>query len=235
MENKFKEIKTKKEYMDLRLNLQNSMLLFFAYDSDKDNTHWFEYLQELKEKFPDHLEIVLFNNKSEENLVKVLLLEDSNEVEYPSVVFCHPHVIEAQIVNNFAPFELYKIIEEYDHFYKHEFEKEKVDIFERIKKILAMFPVVTFIKGTPHDPFCKYSRSFIDLITAQQIRYKSYNIFKDEKLRCYLRLYSGWKTYPQIYVNGKIIGGVDKVKELIESGEFLSLIPDDCKMKNEQK
>ena len=57
------------------------------------------------------------------------------------------------------------------------------------------------------------------------MRYKAIDIFQDEKLRCYLRLYSGWKTYPQLYINGGIIGGVDKLTELINANEFMKMVP----------
>ena len=50
-------------------------------------------------------------------------------------------------------------------------------------------------------------------------------IFQDEKIRCYLRLYSNWKTYPQLYINGKIIGGVDVLTELLEKGKFMEMVP----------
>lgn len=102
-------------------------------------------------------------------------------------------------------------------------------MFEKIKKLLNSYPVIIFIKGTPHEPFCKFSVSFINIIKETGIRYRSMDIFKDDKLRCWLRLYSGWKTYPQLYINGKIIGGLDKMKEHIEKGEFMNMVPLECK------
>lgn len=225
----FKVISTKKEYMDLRLKLENSMLLFFAYD--KKDTEHLEFLEELRNKFSKHVEFVLFNNESETKLLEVLLQEnekDVNLIDYPRVVLCHPHMTEAHVEVHIEPYRLYKMIQDYDKFYSVDFQKEKEKMFERIKKLLESSPVVIFIKGTPDDPFCKYSKSFMELMKNSGIKYKSFDIFKDESLRCWLRLYSGWKTYPQLYINGKIIGGVDKLKELMDKNEFLNLIPHEC-------
>lgn len=102
-------------------------------------------------------------------------------------------------------------------------------MFEKIEKLLSSFPVIIFIKGSPMDPFCKFSKSFMALIRKLEIKYKSFDIFKDEGLRCWLRLYSGWKTYPQIYINGKVIGGLDKLTELVEKNEFMEMVPFDCR------
>jgi Grx4 family monothiol glutaredoxin len=99
-------------------------------------------------------------------------------------------------------------------------------MFNRIKTILDAYPVVIFIKGIPQDPFCKYSRSFIEELNALGLNYRSFDIFKDEDIRQWLRLYSGWKTYPQLYVNGKIVGGLDVTRELIKNGELLKMVPE---------
>ena len=52
-------------------------------------------------------------------------------------------------------------------------------------------------------------------------------VFYDFTLLCFagLKTFSDWPTYPQLYVNGELLGGLDIVKELIESGEFASMVP----------
>ena len=55
-------------------------------------------------------------------------------------------------------------------------------------------------------------------------------------MRYWLRQYKGWPTYPQIFINGQVIGGLDKVKELLANGEFSKLIPESCrKTEGEEK
>lgn len=137
--------------------------------------------------------------------------------------------MEPIFLRNPEPFQMYKMIEHNFDYYENKFLNEKKFMFDKIDKLLSSYPVIIFIKGTPADPFCKFSKSFMELIKKTEIKYKSFDIFKDEALRCWLRIYSGWKTYPQIYVNGKIIGGVDRLTELIEKNLFLPLVPLECK------
>jgi Grx4 family monothiol glutaredoxin len=150
-------------------------------------------------------------------------------ISYPSAVLCHPHLTDAQVYRDVEPYELYKLVEDYNKYYINDFVKDRDSMFERIAKLLFSHRVICFIKGTPQDPFCKFSVAFVELIKKTGIKYKSFNIFLDDGLRCWLRLYSGWKTYPQLYIDGKIVGGLDIMKDLIEKGEFLKLIPDELK------
>lgn len=239
----FTHIKTKKEYMERRLKLENTFVLFVAYNDNNDNNEniednetLFDFLEELKDKFSEYLEIVLFTNQSDDKLLDVIKEDSEKEKKFdeiqsqlPRFVLCHPHLTDAKLISEFDPFEIYKIIENYFTFYKENFAKEKEIVFKKIKSLLESYPVVIFIKGSPHDPFCKFSKAFINTLKETKIKYKSFDIFKDDLLRCYLRLYSGWKTYPQIYINSKIVGGVDKLNELVAKGEFMNLVPFECK------
>ncbi len=229
----FPSITVKKEYMDYRLSITDSFLLFFGYDTPETLNEWQEYLTNLSNKFNTKLKIVLFSSQnSDEKLVSVLKTENEkelSEIEYPRVVICHPVITEPELIAELDEFTLYKTVENYNNFYVNDFEKERDIMFEKIRKILESYPVITFIKGTPQDPFCKFSKEFQKIITELNIKYKSFNIFKDEKLRSYLRLYSGWKTYPQFYINAKVVGGLDVMKSLIEKGEFMNMVPIECK------
>ena len=59
--------------------------------------------------------------------------------------------------------------------------------------------------------------------------YNTFNILADERIRQWLKVYSKWPTYPQIFINGKFVGGIDIVTELIENEEFDALVPSGCK------
>ena len=67
---------------------------------------------------------------------------------------------------------------------------------------------------------CGFSSQIVKLLTAKKIEFKSFNILEDEEVRQGLKVYSDWPTYPQLYAGGTLIGGLDVVKELIESGEL---------------
>lgn len=94
--------------------------------------------------------------------------------------------------------------------------------------MLNLYPIVCILAGTPQDPYCGYSRTFIEILNKLEIRYKSYDILKDDKLRGWLRVYSGWRTFPQLYIYGKIIGGCDVLKGLTEENKIMSMIPEEC-------
>ena len=109
--------------------------------------------------------------------------------------------------------------------HRFNFEKEKKVWHPKIKSILNESPVIVFIKGTPDNPKCGFTETMLNLLKQQQIEFTYYDIIEDEYMRYWLRNYSGWPTYPQIYSQGKVIGGLDVCKDLVSKGEFLSLFP----------
>lgn len=52
------------------------------------------------------------------------------------------------------------------------------------------------------------------------MQYDTFDILTDEEVRQGLKVYSDWPTYPQLYVKGELIGGLDIIKELLENGEL---------------
>lgn len=56
-------------------------------------------------------------------------------------------------------------------------------------------------------------------------KYKTFDILADERIRQWLKFYSNWPTFPQVFLNGEFVGGVDIVTELIENGEFDDMVP----------
>ena len=233
---KIKPISVPKDYYSTRMALTDHMHLFFLYDAnDKDGIDfWSDYLLSLVEKFGKFLNVSTVSSELKD-LVKIFTDGKDTNVEYPSIILAHPHLTEPQMIIGISPVDLYSLVEKFYNFYLNDFEKEKEEMFKKIKEILDSFPIVVFIKGVPQDPFCKFSKKFIELINSCWILYKAIDIFQDEKLRCYLRLYSGWKTYPQLYINGKIIGGVDKLTELLEKKEFMGMVPPEMKMEEAKK
>lgn len=99
------------------------------------------------------------------------------------------------------------------------------DINVRIKKFLNMAPCMLFMKGTVEEPRCGFSKQMVSLLNEQKIKYSTFNILADEEIRQGLKSYSNWPTYPQLYINGELIGGLDIVKEMIANGELDSIVP----------
>ncbi|KAF9580226.1 Glutaredoxin 3 [Lunasporangiospora selenospora] len=95
----------------------------------------------------------------------------------------------------------------------------------RLKELTSSSSVMVFIKGTPTAPRCQFSRQLLEILTEQNIRFSSFNILADEEVRQAMKSFSDWPTFPQAYVKGEFVGGLDVVKELVASGEFQALVP----------
>lgn len=95
---------------------------------------------------------------------------------------------------------------------------------ERIKDQLENNPVILYMKGSPEFPQCGFSGQTVQVLEACQAEYAYVNIFEDPELREALKEYSHWPTYPQLYVNGELVGGCDIVVGLYQSGELAGLL-----------
>src|SRR5205823_1546119 len=95
----------------------------------------------------------------------------------------------------------------------------------RLKQLITASPVMAFIKGSPSAPRCGFTKQLLAILNDQHIEFGSFDILTDNIVREGLKKYSNWPTYPQLYVEGELIGGLDVVKDLVASGEFLSSIP----------
>uniref|UniRef100_A0A1A7YRK9 Glutaredoxin 3 n=1 Tax=Iconisemion striatum TaxID=60296 RepID=A0A1A7YRK9_9TELE len=99
------------------------------------------------------------------------------------------------------------------------------DLNQRLKKLINAAPCMLFMKGAPQEPRCGFSRQIVALLKEHNVQFSSFDILSDEEVRQGLKTYSNWPTYPQLYVNGELVGGLDIVKELAETGELENTCP----------
>ena len=100
-----------------------------------------------------------------------------------------------------------------------------MSVVERIKNEVETHPIVLFMKGTPQFPMCGFSSRTVQALKAagaEQLH--SVNVLEDPEIRANLPRYSNWPTFPQLFVNGELIGGCDITLELHESGELARII-----------
>ncbi|CAM9440277.1 unnamed protein product [Ectocarpus fasciculatus] len=71
-----------------------------------------------------------------------------------------------------------------------------------------------FMKGTPDAPRCGFSRTLVGLLREENITFESFDILEDQEVRQVLKDLSNWPTYPQLYVQGELVGGLDIIKEM---------------------
>ena len=95
---------------------------------------------------------------------------------------------------------------------------------DRLKKLINRHRVMLFMKGLPSAPRCGFSRQIVEMLDEEGASYDSFNILEDEEVRQGLKTYSDWPTYPQLYVDGDLVGGLDIVKEMKEGGDLSDLL-----------
>ncbi|XP_011871656.1 PREDICTED: glutaredoxin 3 [Vollenhovia emeryi] len=103
--------------------------------------------------------------------------------------------------------------------------KAKESLEDRLRKLVNQAPCMLFMKGNPANPRCGFSRTITSLLDGYKADYKSFDILQDNEVREGLKKFSDWPTYPQLYINGELIGGLDIVKEMAELGELESMLP----------
>jgi monothiol glutaredoxin len=95
---------------------------------------------------------------------------------------------------------------------------------ERIGKLINSSKVFLFMKGTPEMPQCGFSANVCAILKATGVDFKSFDILSDSEIRQGVKEYSNWPTFPQLYVNGELIGGSDIVSEMYNSGDLQELL-----------
>jgi len=81
-----------------------------------------------------------------------------------------------------------------------------------------------YMKGTPYFPQCGFSSKAVQILQACEVEFGYVNIFEDNEVREGLKVYSNWPTFPQLYVNGELVGGADILIEMFENGELKTML-----------
>lgn len=90
----------------------------------------------------------------------------------------------------------------------------------RLDSLTKQASVMIFIKGSPDAPQCGFSRQLVSILDDFDVTYKHFDILSDDEVRQGLKIFSQWPTFPQVYIKGEFIGGLDIVKEMVANGEF---------------
>jgi len=93
-----------------------------------------------------------------------------------------------------------------------------------IKQAIDENSVMLFMKGTPSEPRCGFSARTAAALNALNVKYAALDILPDPRIKQELAGLSGWPTSPQLFIDGKLIGGCDIVMEMYESGELAEVL-----------
>jgi monothiol glutaredoxin len=84
--------------------------------------------------------------------------------------------------------------------------------------------VVLFMKGNKHFPQCGFSAQVIGILKETGVPFETVNVLADQDIRQGIKDFSNWPTIPQLYVDGKFVGGSDILREMHARGEFAPLV-----------
>ena len=98
------------------------------------------------------------------------------------------------------------------------------EYMKQIDETVKSHKVVLYTKGTKEMPRCGFSAAAIECFEALNVPFETIDILADPNLRPALQKYSNWPTTPQIFINGKFIGGADITRELFASGELKKMV-----------
>lgn len=90
-------------------------------------------------------------------------------------------------------------------------EQSKEALNARLSELVKAAPVMLFMKGTPSGPQCGFSRQLVGILRERSVKYGFFNILADEDIRQGLKEFADWPTYPQLWVGGELVGGLDIV------------------------
>ena len=99
-----------------------------------------------------------------------------------------------------------------------------MDVMERIKQQVEGHPIVLYMKGTPQFPLCGFSSHVAQVLQTCGAEFFHVNILEDQEIRANLPRYSDWPTFPQLFINGELVGGCDIVTELYQRGELQQMV-----------
>jgi len=97
---------------------------------------------------------------------------------------------------------------------------KNAELNDRIKTLIGSSNIFLFMKGSPEMPQCGFSANVVSILNSLQINYNTFDILSDWDIREGVKQFSNWPTYPQLYVNGKLVGGNDIIMELHQDGEL---------------
>ena len=95
---------------------------------------------------------------------------------------------------------------------------------DTIKRQISENPILLYMKGSPQAPQCGFSAKTIECMVGCGQRFAYVDILSNPEIRATLPSYAEWPTFPQLWVDGELVGGCDIVTEMFESGELEALL-----------
>ncbi len=98
------------------------------------------------------------------------------------------------------------------------------DVTETIKEQIGNNEVILYMKGTPQFPQCGFSAQAVEALTNIGKPFAYVNILEAPEIRAQLKEYAEWPTYPQLWINGELVGGSDIIVQMFREGQLKGMI-----------
>ena len=95
---------------------------------------------------------------------------------------------------------------------------------QQIQNTVDQNRVVLFMKGSKNFPQCGFSAKVVQILRTLEVEFKDVNVLADPDVRDGIKEFANWPTIPQLYVDGKFVGGCDIVSDLYQTGELAKLV-----------
>lgn len=102
--------------------------------------------------------------------------------------------------------------------------KNMNNIIKKIEKQIQNNPILLYMKGTPKDPKCGFSLKAVRILSNCTTSFTYIDVLTDTDIRSNLPIFSKWPTFPQLWIQKKLIGGCDIISDMYHNGKLKLLI-----------
>ena len=99
-----------------------------------------------------------------------------------------------------------------------------MDTITKIKQQIADNKIILYMKGSPEHPMCGFSARATQALIACGAKFAHVDVLENPDIRQTLPQYANWPTFPQLYINGELIGGCDIILQLYQQGELQKMV-----------
>ncbi|OGT17010.1 MAG: monothiol glutaredoxin, Grx4 family [Gammaproteobacteria bacterium RIFCSPLOWO2_02_FULL_38_11] len=103
-----------------------------------------------------------------------------------------------------------------------------MNVLEKIKNQINNHSIILYMKGTPQQPLCGFSKKAVDILISCDAEFAHIDVLANPDIRAALPQYANWPTFPQLYIQGELIGGCDIMSALSQTGELQEKIKAAC-------
>ena len=93
-----------------------------------------------------------------------------------------------------------------------------------IKEQISTNPILLYMKGSPDQPQCGFSAQTVKCLMSCGKRFAFVDILANPEIRATLPGIANWPTFPQLYIDGELVGGCDIVSDMFENGELQKMV-----------